>query len=105
MGSAQMRRIGDGRVLWQIDYERDLLDMARRQRGGANALAAPVFDGRTVWLGGLDGRLLAVDGDNGKQIAVMDLGKPIMAMRLIESQRVVVTAYPDEILCVEGDRG
>ena len=66
-GAAQARRVGDGRLLWQIEYGRDLLDMYFVQRCGAKALADPLLEGRLVWLGGLDGRLIAVDRDSGSR--------------------------------------
>lgn len=99
-GLAQGRRAGDGRLLWQVKYDRDLLDMYSTRRGTANALADPLIDDRFVWLGGLDGIVRAVDRDTGKQIATMQLGKPIMSLTAAAPGRMLVTAYPDHVACL-----
>lgn len=98
-GAAQARRVSDGKLLWQVSYDDSVIDMFPDQRGGGAALAAPLLAGGCVWLGGLDGTLRAVDRNNGRPIASLNVGKPIMSMSAVAPRRLLVTTYPDDVIC------
>jgi len=100
-GKAQGRCAQTGRLLWECEYGRDLVDVVASQRGTGNGLAAPLLTEREVYVAGLDGRVRALDRDTGKQRAVLDLAEPIMAGALIDDHTLVLTTYPGSIVALE----
>ena len=98
---AQARDAATGRLLWEFEYGRDLADMAPYRRGSANAHAAPLLTPQAVYLAGLDGRLRALDRKNGKRLAVLDVGEPVVSASLGDDDTMVLTTYPGSVLSID----
>ena len=99
-GLAQCRTASSGRLLWEFEYGRDLADMMPYRRGTSNALARPLLAPHAVYLAGLDGRLRALDRTDGKVLATVDIGEPIVSACLASDHSLLLTAYPGSIIAI-----
>ncbi len=99
-GTAQCRRVTDGKPLWEFEYEKDLADMLEYSRGGHQALAPPLLTEQVVYLAGLDGRLVALERMTGQRLGSFDLGEPIVSTALLDERSLVAVTYPGSIVCL-----
>jgi len=97
-GLAQARTVSSGRLIWQLRYGKDLADMVPYCRNTASALAMPLLTEHTVYLSGLDGRIRAVDRNDGRILSLYDTAEPIVSAALYGTEALIVATYTGSII-------
>ena len=87
------------------EFGPSVADMLCYRRGGWQSLSAPLVMRGAVCLGGLDGRLVAVDRGTGRKLGTLDLGAPVVAMAPLSEGALLLATYPRTLVRVETNLG
>jgi outer membrane protein assembly factor BamB/predicted phosphodiesterase len=93
-GKVMAFHAASGADAWFHDGAPPVIRTAHYQGAGAETFAAsPVVTADIVWVGGVDGRLRALDLENGRQLWEVDLGAPIMSAPVPAGEMLYVGTY------------
>ncbi|MBI3073264.1 MAG: PQQ-binding-like beta-propeller repeat protein [Deltaproteobacteria bacterium] len=103
-GTITAFRAKDGRKLWSTRVARkaiaDIAPYLRRDSG--TLTATPALSGATLFVGGHDGVLTAVDTETGRVLARRTLGSPIVASPVISGEMIYVATQAGSLFAFRG---
>jgi outer membrane protein assembly factor BamB len=82
-----------GVELWRVPAAEGVLNFTHYRDAQAAWPASPVVTGDIVWIGGLDGRLVAFAADDGRELWSTQLGAPITSAVAPTADALVVASY------------
>ena len=82
-----------GVELWRVPAPDGVLNFTHYRDAQAAWPASPVVTGDIVWIGGLDGRLIAFAADDGRELWSTQLGAPITSAVAPTGDALVVASY------------
>lgn len=82
-----------GVELWRQPAAGGVLNFAHYRDAQAGWPASPVVTGDIVWIGGLDGRLVAFAADDGRELWSTQLGAPVTSAVAPTGDGLVVASY------------
>lgn len=83
-----------GQRLWRWMTDRlPLLDFQPYYRGAGNGLTTPAWHQDTLYVGGADGWLYALNARSGSLVGALDLGSPITAPPVAGEGGLIVACY------------
>ena len=82
-----------GVELWRAPAPDGVLNFTHYRDAQAGWPASPVVTGDIVWIGGLDGRLIAFAADDGRELWSTQLGAPITSAVAPTGDALVVASY------------
>ncbi|HEY4177199.1 MAG TPA: PQQ-binding-like beta-propeller repeat protein [Kofleriaceae bacterium] len=82
-----------GRVRWRAQAAMGPLNFAHYKSAQAGWVASPVITGDLVWIGGVDGRLIAYALETGRLVWQTQLGAPITSAVAPTGDSLVVASY------------
>ncbi|MFN0246595.1 MAG: PQQ-binding-like beta-propeller repeat protein [Kofleriaceae bacterium] len=82
-----------GAELWRTPASSGVINFTHYRDAQAAWPASPVVTGDIVWIGGLDGRLVAYAADDGRELWSTQLGAPITSAVAPTADSLVVASY------------
>ncbi|MHB9131749.1 MAG: outer membrane protein assembly factor BamB family protein, partial [Armatimonadota bacterium] len=86
-----------GKERWRFQLGASLLAFSPYERTGNPVIASPAISGTTIYLGGTDGKLYALDVTTGKLLWDYSLGVPITASPAISGNTVYISTYDGSV--------
>ncbi|MBI2901790.1 MAG: PQQ-binding-like beta-propeller repeat protein [Planctomycetes bacterium] len=85
----------DGKKRWSVPFKGDLAKL------GGSLAAPPVAAGRSLFVVGLDGRLIQLDPADGSRRRDWEIGHPVRYAPTVEAGRVFVGTQDGLLVCVD----
>jgi outer membrane protein assembly factor BamB len=86
-----------GAELWRTPASSGVINFTHYRDAQAAWPASPVVTGDIVWIGGLDGRLVAYAADDGRELWSTQLGAPITSAVAPTADSLVVASYDGSV--------
>jgi outer membrane protein assembly factor BamB len=91
-----------GRTLWQFQTGKAIATMLPYQRNESTVSSSPAISGGTVYIGGNDGVLYALELKTGRVLDRQNVGVPLCSSPCVSGNAVIIAGYDGVVRCWTG---